>query len=866
MTKKRKKKTERAEKKTAPRGPALVSASPLASNLRRNQQVLISVFLLIASICVLYPDLVFQDKILAAADAESATSLAAPIQKGMSEGEYPLWNPLLFAGMPSYASLSFNPYVYPVSLLTGFLSNHLKFPAYTWLLLHIFMLGLGVWLLLVERRVHFLIAAGAGIIMMWMPNHVAVGVHGHGSQASAVGFIPFVLFFWDRLWRGKGIVINASVLVILLGFQLLRAHIQISYYTFGLLGLHLVFFGFLRIRDTFRRQADGVSQLIFRFLYRPGGAISMRQAAILDVVGAAVILAVVVLGSLGVSAVLLAPVHDYSGYSIRGAAGGGGLDYDYATMWSLHPLECLTFVIPFAFGFGKFFYYGYMPFTDYPNYVGIVVVVFAVIGLFIVRKRFCWFLLFVIVFSTLVAFGNHMPVLYNLLFKFLPYFNKFRVPVMFLIVQQIAFVLLFAMGLSAILSYDAVRGRRAAKWAVGASAAVLLIVLFTHDYWTGGFASSIAGRIRNVRSVQEQVAVANLAGDLLFKDLLKFSVLLIGMSALALLFFRRHINARVYVMLVLVAALVDVFLVDRHILHPERLYRVQQLQIIRDRPDAERFTQSDPLVEYLQSRPGRYRIFPMTHPSSARYGEFESNRYMNFGIPSIGGYHPAKLAIYEQFLNAMADAVKRGNLQMVNILNARYLVTPNQIKESAALKPVWRGGDYKGQEKFVYENLQSLPRVFFVDQFEVLTDNTAIDRMITDESLDLSQTVLLESVPQIAPVSAEGASAEITKYGFNEIHIDASLPAPALLVVSEIYYPRWRVWVNGEPGEIIRANHVLRAVALGAGDNELVFRYDRSLFKKSLILSVVTLSAALFTLAVALTARRWGKAKWKLSS
>ena len=66
--------------------------------------------------------------------------------------------------------------------------------------------------------------------------------------------------------------------------------------------------------------------------------------------------------------------------SIRGASSSGGAKYNYATSWSFHPKEILTFLLPSAFGFGGQAYWGYMPFTDYPNYMGIIVLLLALIA------------------------------------------------------------------------------------------------------------------------------------------------------------------------------------------------------------------------------------------------------------------------------------------------------------------------------------------------------------------------------------------------------------------------------------------------------------------------------------------------------
>jgi hypothetical protein len=828
-------------------------------------QAIVSIFLLLVGVCVLYPELVFQNKVILAGDVEAAASFATPIKKAMQEGESdPLWNPYLFAGMPSYGSLSYTPGVYPVGVLTGFLSKVLGFPNFTWLLFHILLLGVGVWLVLLDRGVHFLIAAGAGVLMMWMPNHVAVGVHGHGSQACAVAYMPFVLLFWDRLWRGKGVMLNAAVLVVLLGFQLLRGHLQIAYYTFAIMGLHFLFFSVLKIRDGVKGALNDeeVTFGAFRNWYAGG---TKKRTALVEVFGAAGVLAIVVAGAMLISAVLFLPVQDFAEHSIRGASETGGLDYDYATSWSLHPLESLTFIVPFSSGFGKAYYFGHMPFTDYPNYLGIISVFFAVVALILVRTRFVRFLLFLVIVTTLVAYGKYLPILYNPLFNFMPYFNKFRVPVMALIVQQLAVVLLFGVGLSAVLSVNPESGRKKAMLVAAGSIVLLLLVLISYGYWTNGFPRAIASKLKFVRSAPEQLQFAREVGGFLMRDLVKVSLLLVSTSALLVLVFKRSMPPLVMVVFVLVLAMADLFMVDRYIIHPEALFSYERGSIIQEKSVRDRFLEPDDVMRYLQAQEGEFRVFPMTHPSVGLNQDFRTNRYMNFGISSIGGYHPAKLTIYEEFMQAMGVALQRGNLQPVNMLNVRYIVSANPLPENPVWLPRWDGTDYEGKRRYVYENIEAMPRLFFVDQVEIAAGTEALNRMLAP-GVNLSKSAFVDRAPAVTPVSAEGAQARVTSRRFNEIRVDASLPSAALLVLSEIYYPRWKVEVDGQPGEILRANHILRGVSLPAGEHELVFSYNDSLLKKSRLVSRVTLLVAVIVMMVAVLMQLRGRAQWKHSS
>ena len=418
----------------------------------------IALVVMLGSLWALYPELVFENQVFFSGDSRSAFSFATVGQRSLDAGVYPMWNPYVFGGMPSYESTSFMPDIYPVNYVIGLIPNFIRKPLfgnYTWLLFHSLMFGFATFLLLRDRKIHFAPAITAGVLMMWMPNLVAVSVHGHGSQASASAFLPVALLLWDRLWRGKGTLLYACALIIVLGSSMLRSHLQISYYTYALVALHWLFFSGTRVYDAARGRLPESSALPGAWWKKltSKGRYSFR-AATAEFAWTGAVFAVIVGVSLLVSLVLYLPIHEYAQHSIRGATASGGLDYDYATSWSLHPKETLTFFVPFAYGFGKDLYFGHMPFTDYPNYVGIIVAFFAFFGLVRVRNRYTLFLFFIVLVSTSVAFGKYASFLYDLLFDFAPFFDKFRVPVMVLIVQQLAFVAMFAIGFDAALRAD----------------------------------------------------------------------------------------------------------------------------------------------------------------------------------------------------------------------------------------------------------------------------------------------------------------------------------------------------------------------------------------------------------------------------
>jgi len=189
---------------------------------------------------------------------------------------------------------------------------------------------------------------------------------------------------------------------------------------------------------------------------------------------------------------------------------------------------------------------------------------------------------------------------------------------------------------------------------------------------------------------------------------------------------------------------------------------------------------------------------------------------------------------------------------MIDPMNARYVVAAHPFPNVPQFERVWQGADMEGRTRVVYENKSALPRVFFAGSYRTFAPEEMLALLPTlpSNGIDLAETVLLEKEPAVRPVSAAGAEAAIRRYSLNEIRVDAKLPSPAILVLSEVFYPKWKAYVDGKETEMLKADYVLRAVALPAGSHEVVFRYDTSTLKRGLWISVLTLAAALGVLVV----------------
>ena len=86
------------------------------------------------------------------------------------------------------------------------------------------------------------------------------------------------------------------------------------------------------------------------------------------------------------------------------------------------------------------------------------------------------------------------------------------------------------------------------------------------------------------------------------------------------------------------------------------------------------------------------------------------------------------------------------------------------------------------------------------------------------------QEAVLEESPEFKVASSPQNRVEITTYDNHEIKLKAEVVAPALMVLSEIYYPAgWKAFVNGEETKIYKTNAILRSIFLKPGTHDIKF-------------------------------------------
>jgi len=795
----------------------------------------VGIFFLLAMI--FFFDVILGGKSYSSIDAQAAAALTAPLDKFFWETwTMPLWSPYIFCGMPSFASLMYAPFVYMPGMLLLPLARLVSLPAMFTPMLHYILAATGVFIFLRRKGTSLWPALLGGLSFMFTPYLITMEAFGHGAQMMTAAYIPWALWAVDRLiekfsWRNLGLA------GLFLGFQLQRGHVQIAYYSLMLVGLYLLCQTINCVRrKNFKRLTPMLGGFIGALLL--GGALA---------------------------AVLYLPLHEYLPYSIRGSSsvlqqtpanlGDKGVGLEYATQWSFAPSEMMTFIFPSFYGFEGRTYWGSLPFTDYPNYMGILVLALAIAAfVFYLPDRgqnrlIVFFYGLVILFSLLISFGHYFLPFYKLFYYYLPYFNKFRVPVMMLILVQYSVAVLAGLGLQGIMarlksltSPDelAARSRVALQLKVALTAVLVLTILLTLT--RDSFFEFMRRLYPNDYDEIVQLLIDSRRFEMLFKDIWFFTIFVVcGLGALSLAL-NKKISGTVAAIIVFLITLIDLWRVDNKI---GETYPQQKT------PD---YLQPDAISAFFKSDNSLYRFYP----DGRLLGEL---RWSAQGIQSVGGYHAAKPRFFQDFIEATGlqrDKEKENDFpahHILDMLNAKYVLTFATLPvEEWEVKQQFQVGE--SQVLSIYENPTVLPRAFLVDEYEVQTNPVAaLTRLRTgpEQGFDPHRRVMLTETPEIMPQPDSSASAQLRRYNFHRIVISTRSNSPQILVLSDNYYPEpagWQAYIDNQPVKTYRANYCFRAVCVPAGNHQIEFRFHSRAFTRGLWISLAALVVGIALLFV----------------
>jgi hypothetical protein len=222
----------------------------------------------------------------------------------------------------------------------------------------------------------------------------------------------------------------------------------------------------------------------------------------------------------------------------------------------------------------------------------------------------------------------------------------------------------------------------------------------------------------------------------------------------------------------------------------------------------------------------------------------------------LGGYHGLMLEPYASFMQEVGgmdlferdaegrlkrqethtrftDWVGEESLRALDLLNVRYLASRGLALRQAEAKPP-EGRQGFERRRFgrltVYENLDALPVAYVVHRAELAASVGAARARLREPDFDPRRSVVLDGASGAlepdrlaAPTGPEAL--EIVSYGPNEVELRVELSAPGIVVLTDVHHSGWRVWIDGDEAELLRANALVRGVLVPSGHHALRFAF-----------------------------------------
>jgi hypothetical protein len=726
-------------------------------------------------------------------------------------GEEPLWTNSMFGGMPAYLIST----KYPGNLLK-YADTALRIVRMPISAILITMLGFYV--LLLMFRVNPWIAIGGALAYGLSTYFIFILGAGHNTKAVAIAYMaPMIGSFW---YAYKYDLLKGTLLAtFFLTLEILANHPQITYYAI----LCLLLF------------------LATEFIY------SVKNRNVLKFLKRASFLAIPVILAVGMNFSSLYTVWEYGKYSSRGKSDlvtgnkqEEGLDPKYITQWSYGVGETFTLLIPdfrggasdpfdrdsetvtalrknnagqFANQFQK--YWGPQPLVDGPRYVGALIIFLFVLGLIIIKGPEKWWLLSATVFSVALAWGQYFMPLTQLFIDYFPGYDKFRAVTTILVIAEFCIPLLALLALRDIFNGTVAKAElmKGIKISLGITGGLtLLFALFP------GMAGSFLSAYETEGQLPQWLSSALISDReaMLRSDAFRSFVFIVAGAGALIAFLSNKLKKEYAILLIGLLFLTDIFLVDKRYLGADRFKTPAAVQKTAEPSAADKAI----LEDKTQFRVLNLSVSPFNDASTSQWHK------------SIGGYHGAKMRRYQEVIDSviiddfifwsttMSTAKSFNDLQpaidrmfrnnAINMLNTKYLILS---PETPPLK-----------------NPNALGNAWMVSS--ILTVNNANEEIAETKSVDPGRIAVVDaSFSPLLPVGVtgpeKGDTVYLKSYKPNELIYGFNAAGNRFTVFSEIWYPAgWKAFIDGKETPIARANYILRALNIPAGNHEVRFSFE----------------------------------------
>jgi hypothetical protein len=734
--------------------------------------------------------------------------------RSIGAGDFPLWNPHLFGGMPFAADQQTGIFS-PINLAAFLIANPFSYGTLELLAIgHVLLASLTAYALCRDLGVRRGAALIGGVTFAY--SGFIVSHLGHYPMVAVAPWLPAVFLTMRRALARRSLGWSVATGFALL-LALLGGHQQIFLYLLTALGLYWLYLTWAESpAATWPRDAAGLPRWL-------NGPFAGHWLGALGRIALAGVIAA------GLAAPMLLLSLQLAGRSIR-----SGISYAESTAFALRPLHLVTLLVPNAFGTTPETFINAVGFSgEVWGYAGVIALGLAGFAFWravgCLRREAIFFGLLALL-ALVVALGAATP-LQGWFYAFVPGYSRIRASGRWLLLFDFAVAALAALGtenLMRLLTRD-IAGtlallRRVARWlAIGLGLVALLLVFF--------YGNLLAPSAPSAPLAQ-------------FLDSAIWTVVLAGLAAgLALLIARGHLRAALIPPALAALVVLDLFAATAPVpptsQDPLGGFRHDATLALLRADAGQDFFRIDPT-----------RLSDTWQPSWAAVAGLES---------VVGTYNPLALANYNRYWDVTA---RRHDAARYDLLNIRYVLLPS--KESPAgqgkFREVQRTDDFA-----VFENLTPLPRAFLVGDSRAYTAEEEAWTAMNAPGADLRTIAYLTPPPDgidAPPVLSNGApqgTVTLARPTPDELTATVETDREAILVLSEVAYPGWRATVDGQATPVYTADYTFRAIRVPPGRHTVRVAFEPPLWRVGWLISGTT-AGALALLGVVTLARRRRKA------
>lgn len=760
-------------------------------------------------------------------------------------GKETYWSDSMFGGMPTYQMGS----RFEGDIIKNIDSQLNFFPRPV---NYIFMLFAGFFLLgMVAVRNWKYALLGATFFGLSTYFYIAIAA-GHNGKINTIEYFAPLLAGILLVYIRKKYIWGFIVTTMFMGLQIAANHPQMTYYLFLALG-------FLFLSELIRAIQKKIPMKHF-------------------LISSGIIAASCIIG-VGMNSQRIMANSEYVKETVRGkqiltneshTEGNSGMDKESMLMWSYGKLETLNLFIPrlmgggsqepegkemmnrvqelvqenvssqaemdrISKGFGSLTYWGDQPGTSGPAYQGAIVCFLALLGFFFAWKKYRYWILGATLLTIFLAWGSNFMALSDFFIDFVPFYNKFRAPSSILVVVELLFPLIAMIGLYRFFKDNELTQEYKKKillYVGGGTLGFVLILLI--------FGKSLLGfHTENEKTYLPPFLLDYLSEERfkLFRiDAIKAFIYVAIAAGVLFMVLKQKLNQNIALVIIGVVSLFDLWTVNKRYLNDDNYVD----KIFAENPF--QTESSDLMAEKVQGNPNLEPILANVNVNKTleTIAEKDKTHYRIFNNilgtfsetntsyfkSSIGGYHAVKLRRYDDVINEyfqIMDSVKVPNI--LNLLNAKYLVLGGPEQPQAIANPKANGNAWFVSDlKFVESPNQEIKSIGVIDSKKTAVIASSDKKYFDGKAVQPDATAYIN----------------LTNYQPNQLEFKSQSKTPQLAVFSEIYYPHgWKFFIDGKEVPYIKADYLLRAVHVPAGNHDIRMVFEPEVIEKGKWISLI---------------------------